>query len=147
MPRFRLQTALNVRSRIEKLKQKALAEQLQSVQKIKEQITLKEESLAQRSEDINQAKTQGFTVLQLQLHDQFKSRVKAEMKTLTKQMREQQQVTQVRQQALVKATQNRKVLEILKQRHQERVRQRQTKLENEQMDEIALNQYQSSRSS
>ena len=38
MYKFRLQTALNVRERVEKLKQKAVAEQLKVVRRLKEEI-------------------------------------------------------------------------------------------------------------
>ena len=56
MPRFRLETALHVRERLEKLYQKALAEQVQVEQQYRDRKQLMEETLNHHHKDLDEAK-------------------------------------------------------------------------------------------
>ena len=67
MPRFRLETALKVRERLEKLYQKALAEQVQIQQELRDHKKLMEGALETHDLNLNQSKKSGFTVMQLQM--------------------------------------------------------------------------------
>lgn len=139
MPQFSLQTALEVRERIEKLKQKEFAEQLQISQDIAQRIERHKAEIQQSSQNLNQLKNQGFTIAQLQFHEQFRKRTEAQMALLEQQLQEQKEVVSVKQQSLLKATQARRVLEILKEKEFERYRKKQERLERIEMDEIAQN--------
>ncbi len=139
MPKFSLQTALNVRERIEKLKQKEFAEQLKIAQDLKSQIEAYGVEFEQSKQNVNQLKNQRFTVAHLQFHDQFRKRLKQQTAVLEQQLQEQNEVVEVKQQNLIKATQDRRALEILKEKELKRFRKKQEKLERIEMDEIARN--------
>ena len=139
MPKFSLQTALDVRERIEKLKQKEFAEQLQIAQDIKSRMDACQVETQQSKQEVNQLKNQGFTIAHLQFHDQFRKRLKQQTEILEQQLQEQNETVAVKQKDLVKATQDRRALEILKEKELERFRKNQNRLERMEMDEIAQN--------
>ena len=141
MPKFRLQTALTVRERIEKLKQKALAEQLQVVQGIRSQMDSLNTAIANSNSTVNQAKSHGFTIAQLQMHERYNQRTKKEIQVLVQRLKEQESVTNRRQKELTQATQKRRVLEILKEKDAQRLKEEIDRQERAQMDEVSLNQY------
>ena len=114
MPRFRLETALKVRERLEKLYQKALAEQVQIQQELRDHKKLMEGALETHDLNLNQSKKSGFTVMQLQMSDHFKERMGLQMEVNQNQLKEQEQVIELKRQELTRATQKKRVLEILK---------------------------------
>ena len=75
MPRFRLETALKVRERLEKLYQKALAEQVQIQQELRDQRQLMERALDSNNLNLDQSKSTGFTIMQMQMSDHFRERM------------------------------------------------------------------------
>ncbi|MBF0278012.1 MAG: flagellar export protein FliJ [SAR324 cluster bacterium] len=139
MPKFSLQTALDVRERIEKLKQKEFAEQLQIAQEIKSRIDACDSELQQSRHEVNQMKNRGFTIGHLQFHDQFKKRIAQQTEVLEQQLVEQNELLEVNQKNLLKATQDRRALEILKEKELTRAREKQERTERTEMDEIAQN--------
>lgn len=139
MPQFSLQTALNVRERVERLKQKAFAEQLQVSQKIKNQIETIQKESKLSAEQLSSLKQQGFTITQLQFYGQYQKRLEQQIMILESQLKEQNEIVEVKQQELLKATQNRRVLEILKEKELQRFWKKQDRLERIEMDEIAQN--------
>lgn len=145
MPKFRLQTALKVRERIEKLKMKELAQQLQISQNIKSQIDGIHEARASSNSSIDQSKITGFTTLHLQLHDHYQSRLKYQLGVLERQVYEQEQVVGRKRKELVEATQKKKVLEILKEKEEKKFREEQERRERIEMDEISQNLHRANR--
>ena len=139
MPQFSLQTALEVRERLEKLKQKEFAEQLQVSQEISQKIATHQEAIQQSTDNLNQLKNQGFTIAQLQFYERFRQRTESQVHLLETQLQEQKEVVAVKQKNLLKATQARRVLEILKAKEAQRHRQKQDRMERLEMDEIAQN--------
>ena len=139
MPKFSLQTALDVRERIERLKQKEFAEQLQLAQEIQKRIADCKTEAQHSNQAVNQLKNQGFTIALLQFHEQFRHRLDQQIGVLEQQLAEQNEVVEVKQQNLLKATQDRRVLEILKEKEEERYRKKRDRLERLEMDEIARN--------
>lgn len=139
MPKFSLQTALEARERTEKLKQKEFAEQLQVSQEISQQIETHQEAAQRSTHHLNQLKHEGFTIAQLQFHERFRQRIDGQVGLLQHQLKEQKEVVAVKQKNLLKATQDRRVLEILKEKEAMRQRQEQERLERIEMDEIAQN--------
>ncbi|MBF0289275.1 MAG: flagellar export protein FliJ [SAR324 cluster bacterium] len=139
MPRFSMQTALDVRERIEKLKQKEFGEQLQVAQEIKSRIVESQEQIKQSHVYTNQLKNNGFTIAQLQFNQQFCQRMEQQIQVLEHQLQQQNEIVNRKQQSLLKATQDRRVLEILKEKEQQRYRKHQDRLDRLEMDEIAQN--------
>ncbi|MBF0349421.1 MAG: flagellar export protein FliJ [SAR324 cluster bacterium] len=141
MKPFKLQTALNVRQRFEKLKQKEFAEQLQVVQQIQTHMDEIKQSLSEREQQLDVSKRQGFTIMELQIHSNYQQGVKQDLKRLSRQLKEQQQLADSRQRVLIKATQKKRILEILKEKQESRYKEEQKRIEQAMMDEISQNQY------
>ena len=120
MPRFPLETALKDRERLEKLYQKALAEQVQIQQELRDQRQLIERALDSNNLNLDQFKCNGFTIMQMQMSDHFRERMTLQMDVNQNQLKEQEQVIELKRQELTRATQKKRVLEILKEKQQQR---------------------------
>ena len=137
MPRFRLETALKVRERLEKLYQKALAEQVQIQQQLRDQKKMMETALDAHRRDLNAARRTGFTIVQMQMSDQFRERITDKMETTENQLLEQEEVIELKRQELTRATQKKRVLEILKEKQEQRFKEEMERQERQEVDEIA----------
>ena len=137
MPRFRLETALKVRERLEKLYQKALAEQVQIQQELRDQRQLMERALDSNNLNLDQSKSTGFTIKQMQMSDYFRERMTLQMEVNQNQLKEQEQVIELKRQELTRATQKKRVLEILKEKQQQRFEEEMDRQERMEADEIA----------
>ena len=137
MPRFRLETALKVRERLEKLYQKALAEQVQIQQELRDQRQLMERALDSNNLNLDQSKSTGFTIKQMQMSDYFRERMTLQMEVNQNQLKEQEQVIELKRQELTRATQKKRVLEILKEKQQQRFEEEMHRQERMETDEIA----------
>ena len=137
MPRFRLETALKVRERLEKLYQKALAEQVQIQQQLRDQKKILETDLETHRRDLNTARHNGFTITQLRMSDQFCERLTYKMEKIKSQLREQKDVIELKRQELTRATQKKRVLEILKKNQTQRFQDEMERHERQEADEIA----------
>ena len=120
MPRFRLETALKVRERLEKLYQKALAEQVQIQQQLQDQKKMMETALNTHRRDLNAVRRTGFTIAQMQMSDKFNERMTDKIEKMENQLLEQEEVIELKRQELTKATQKKRVLEILKEKQEQR---------------------------
>lgn len=139
MASFSLQTALDVRERIEKVKQKEFAEQLQVSQEMKGRIGGFQQEVLQSNQQENELKSKGFTIPQLQFHDGFRRRLDYQKSILEGQLKEQDEIVGRKQQELLEATRKRRVLEILKEKELLRNRKKRERLDRIEMDEIAQN--------
>ena len=139
MPRFSLQTALKVRERLEKLYQKALAEELQLEQRIHRQQQTLNEAYQENLDHTNHAKQRGFTIMQLEMSDRFQDRLVQIQEVTDDQLRRQHEVVQLKRQELTQASQKKRVLEILKEKQQREFQEQQDRLERMEADEIAQN--------
>ena len=139
MNKFKLQTALKVRERLEKLYQKSFAEQVQVTQRLTDQLNILEETLEENNSAVDLAKRNGFTIADLVRANGFGQRLKYHQSVVQDQMIEQQELMERRRQELVSATQQKRVLEILREKHELRERERLQKEETFELDEISLN--------
>ncbi len=142
MFRFSLQTALNVRSRQEKLKMKALAEKLAVERDIQSQI----EQILQNTQDselnLNQAKeSKIFSVDQMRFLSRFKSKMKVDLTRCHEQLAIAKKDVWEKQQDLIEASKTKKTLEILKEKEEKRYLENISNIERRSMDEIAGNQF------
>ena len=76
MNKFKLQTALKVRERLEKLYQKSFAEQVQVTQRLTDQLNILEEAFQENSSAVDLAKRNGFTIADLVRANGFGQRLK-----------------------------------------------------------------------
>ena len=139
MNKFKLQTALKVRERLEKLYQKSFAEQVQVTQRLTDQLNILKEAFEENNSAVDLAKRNGFTIADLVRANGFGQRLKYHQSVVQDQMIEQQELMERRRQELVSATQQKRVLEILREKHELRERERLQKEETFELDEISLN--------
>jgi len=139
MNKFKLQTALKVRERLEKLYQKSFAEQVQVTQRLTDQLNILESAFEENNSAVDLAKRNGFTIADLVRANGFGQRLKYHQSVVQDQMIEQQELLERRRQELVSATQQKRVLEILREKHELRERERLQKEETFELDEISLN--------
>ena len=139
MNKFKLQTALKVRERLEKLYQKSFAEQVQVTQRLTDQINILEEAFQENSSAVDLAKRNGFTIADLVRANGFGQRLKYHQSVVQDQMTEQQELMERRRQELVSATQQKRVLEILREKHALREREKLQREETFELDEVSLN--------
>ena len=139
MNKFKLQTALKVRERLEKLYQKSFAEQVQVTQRLTDQLNILEDAFEENNSAADLAKRNGFTIADLVRANGFGQRLKYHQSVVQDQMIEQQELMERRRQELVSATQQKRVLEILREKHELRERERLQKEETFELDEISLN--------
>ena len=139
MPRFSLETALKVRERLEKLYQKALAEQLLLEQQHRDRKKLMEEALDIHNSDLDKAKAEGVTINQLLIGGNFHQRIKQHLELTQVQLNEQLEVVELKRQELTQATQKKRVLEILKEKEGDKFKAETERLERLEADEIAQN--------
>ena len=139
MPRFSLETALKVRKRLEKFYQKALADEVQAEQQYKENLELMSSALDVHTKDLDDAKENGLTISQLILGGHFQQRIEQQMELIGYQLKEQQEVVDLKRHELTLATQKKRVLEILKDKENKKYIDEMERLERLEADEIAQN--------
>ena len=139
MPRFSLETALKVRKRLEKFYQKALADEVQAEQQYKERLQLMSSALEKHNKDLDDAKENGLTISQLILGGHFQQRIEQQMELNEYQLKEQQEVVDLKRHELTLATQKKRVLEILKDKENKKYTDEMERLERLEADEIAQN--------
>ena len=139
MPRFTLETALKVRKRLEKFYQKALADEVQAEQQYKEKLELMSSAIDVHNKDLDDAKENGLTISQLILGGHFQQRIEQQMELIGYQLKEQQEVVDLKRHELTLATQKKRVLEILKDKENKKYIDEMEHLERLEADEIAQN--------
>ena len=139
MPRFSLETALKVRERLEKLYQKALAEQVQLEIQHRDRKKLMQDALEIYNNDLDKAKAEGVTLNQLLLGGLFQQRVEQHLEHTQDLLNEQLEVVELKRHELTQATQKKSVLEILKGKEIQKYKAEMERLERLEADEIAQN--------
>ena len=139
MFKFRLQSVLEVRERMARLRQKDFAESLARHQVLEAQMEAHEAKLARAGQFVESQKRSSPTVLSLQLYGNFQRRVRGEMALIEGQIREQAQELEATRGRLVEAKRAQRSLEILRDKAQGRFEQAQSRLERVTMDEVASN--------
>jgi flagellar FliJ protein len=136
---FRLQHVLEVRERLERLKQKDYSLALLDWQSLMTGIDQRQQTIARAAEHVDSLKQTSPTTLPLMLHGFYRKRLTAEIETLREQVREQEQVLEVKRKELVESRRARRTLEILKDKQKARYDESQKRLERVTMDEVAAN--------
>ena len=139
MPRFSLETALKVRKRLEKFYQKALADEVQAEQQYKEKLDLMSSALNVHNKDLKDAKENGLTISRLILGGHFQKRIEQQIELIEYQLKDQQEVVDLKRHELTQATQKKRVLEILKDKENKKYTDEMERLERLEADEIAQN--------
>jgi len=139
MKRFRLETALKVRERLEKLYQKALAEQVMLEQQYRDRKKLMQDALSNYNNELDEAKAHDVTINQLLMGGHFQQRIEQQLELTQDQLNDQLEVVELKRHELTQATQKKRVLEILKEKEIKKLRDETERLERLEADEIAQN--------
>ena len=134
---FSLQNVLEVRERFEKIKYKEYSAELLVQQGLEEQLQVRTGALGQAATDIDQTKKITTSALPMQLFNQYRQRLKVEIRVLEDQLREQSEVVEVKRKELVEARRSHKALEILREKEFKRYQKALERRERAVMDEIA----------
>lgn len=141
MFRFRLQSVLEVRERMARLRQKEFAEVLSRHQVLEAEVEAHEAHLERAARYVDDVKRSSPSVFPLALFGNFQRRVKGEMAQIQEQMREQRQELEAKRSALVEAKRAQRSLEILRDKARDRYERELTRQERATMDEVASNYY------
>ena len=104
-----------------------------------DQLNILEEAFQENSSAVDLAKRNGFTIADLVRANGFGQRLKYHQSVVQDQMTEQQELMERRRQELVSATQQKRVLEILREKHALREREKLQREETFELDEVSLN--------
>jgi flagellar export protein FliJ len=136
---FSLQNVLEVRERFEKIKYKEYSAELLVQQGLQGQLRTRVNSLRQSSSDIDRTKQVTRTPLPMQLFNQYRRRLNAEIELLEQQLREQGEAVEVKRKELVEARRSHRALEILREKEFKRYQKALERRERAVMDEVASN--------
>lgn len=140
MFKFSLQTALDIRQRLEKVKQKELAEKLAIEQQVKDAIQTIHQNVQSADQGLNESKMgKSFTIHQMKMLSNFKNRMDVKLEQHSKELDTAQKEVSEKQQKLIEAARDRKTLEILKEKEFKKKLEKQNALDRKNMDEVALN--------
>ena len=137
MFRFRLQSVLNVRERISKLRLKDFSEVQSRVQTLHERMEENQRAVAMAGRSLDREKQANLTVFSLQQHGRFRSRIQGENQRLAEQIREQRQELEAKRKSLVEARRAQRTLEILRDKASSAFEEKQQRHERSQLDEIS----------
>lgn len=139
MFKFSLQTVLEVRERLEKIKYKEFSSLLHERQRLDDEVQIRKTQIDGAASKLDEVRRQGITAAPLQLYTHFRQRLNSEIETITGQLREQEQALEEKRKELVEARRAHRAIEILKERELERYEQAQRRQERAVMDEVAAN--------
>ena len=137
MFRFRLQSVLNVRERLARLRLKDFSEVQARVMGLNERMEENKHSVAKAGRSLDQAKQGLLTVFALQQHGRYRDRLQGENRRLAEQVREQRQELESKRKFLVEARRAQRTLEILRDKAANRHEELQQRHERAQLDEIS----------
>ena len=104
-----------------------------------EKLELMSSALDGHNKDLDDAKENGLTISQLILGGHFQQRIEQQMELIEYQLKEQQEVVDLKRHELTLATQKKRVLEILKDKENKKYIDEMERLERLEADEIAQN--------
>ena len=136
---FRLQSVLDVRERMARLKQKEFAEVLARHQLLEDEIVRNETALARATRHADEVKRSSPSLAPLGLFGNFQRRIKGDMARIQEHMREQAQELEAKRSALVEAKRAQRSLEILRDKVRARYEHALSRQERAAMDEVASN--------
>ncbi len=138
---FSLQTVLEVRERLEKIKYKEFSGMLYQQQQMSAEMQSRKNQIAESAAKLDEVRRQGITAAPLQLYSNFRERLNSEIELIAEQYREHEQAVEEKRKELVEARRAHRAIEILRDRELERHERTQIRQDRAIMDEIAANYY------
>ena len=141
MFQFRLQSILEVRERISRIRQKEFSEVLFHRQQMESEIHDRENHLSRAASFVDKGRRSNLTLHPLEMFHNYKTRLNSEIELINEQMRMQDQELEEKRKALVEAKRAQRTLEILRDKEQQRYQKELNRRERATMDEVASNYF------
>lgn len=138
---FRLQSVLEVREKLARLRQKEFSDVLAIRQGMEGQIEQHRGDLSHAVQYIDAIKRTSPTAYPMELFGHYRERIEGEIALISEQMREQDQELESKRSSLVEAKRAQRTLEILREKERIRYDREQSRRERVTMDEVASNYY------
>ncbi|MGB4598919.1 MAG: flagellar export protein FliJ [Trichlorobacter sp.] len=135
---FELHQVLNYRIDLERLRKQDFATARQDLDRASDKLEQERNGVATLSKDFAEQQDQLTSVVELQLYTDFFARKRDEIKTQQERVAALDRILEDRRGELVQATQDKKVLEALKEKKEQAFRQEQQRREREFLDEMAV---------
>lgn len=135
---FELHQVLNYRTDLERLRKQDFATARQDLDRASDKLEQERDGVATLSKDFAERQGQLNSVVELQLYTDFFARKREEIKTQQERVAALDGILENRREELVQATQDKKVLEALKEKKEQVFRQEQQRKEREFLDEMAV---------
>ena len=116
-----------------------LAEQIQIEKQHRDIIKVMQDALDFHNNDLDFAKKNGLTINQLLIGNDFQSRIKKNLGIRFEQLKDHLEIVELKRQELTKATQKKRVFEILKEKEINKFNNEKERLYRQEVDEIAQN--------
>jgi len=136
--KFKLQTVLNHRQRLENLAQQRLADSLRREAQLHQQITVQKAELNTLQQEFTDRQQNGITVDELQLFGLSIQRHRKALRELLEQAERQRREVAGNREQLADAAREKKLLENLKEKKEAEQRYHEGRLETAKLDDIAL---------
>ncbi|OQY19098.1 MAG: flagellar export protein FliJ [Desulfobacteraceae bacterium 4572_35.1] len=138
MKSFKLQAVLDHRQRLEDLAQQTLAQAIQRERELMSCITDETASLAQICRSYEERQAEGMHAHEFMLYENRINHKRQKLQDLDRQLGESRQQVQESRQALATASQEKKLLEKLKEKKLDEVKRELQRQEMIQIDEVAI---------
>jgi flagellar FliJ protein len=135
---FELRQVLNYRLDLERMRKQDFATARQDLDRASDKLEQERDGVATLSKDFVERQSQLNSVVELQLYTDFFARKREEIKTQQERVVALDRVLEDRREELVQATQDKKVLEALKEKKEHAFRQEQQRKERDFLDEMAV---------
>ena len=136
--KFKLQTVLNHRQRLENLAQQRLADSLRREAQLQQQIAVQKAELNTLQQEFTDRQQNGITVDELQLFGLSIQRHRKALRELLEQAERQRREVAGNREQLADAAREKKLLENLKEKKEAEQRYHEGRLETAKLDDIAL---------
>ena len=136
---FRLQHVLDVRERLERLRQKEYSLVLLEWQRLTQSIAECQLSLARSAQTVDGLRQTSPSPVPMQWHAHYRRRLDADLQRLGQELREKEQLLEARRMELVESRRARRTLEILRDKQRARYEERRSRQDRVEMDEVAAN--------
>ena len=136
---FRLQHVLDVRERLERLRQKEYSLVLLEWQQLTHAIEECRQRKARSAQTVDGLRQTSPSPVPMQWHAQYRQRLDAELQRLGQELREKEQLLEARRMELVESRRARRTLEILRDKQRARYEESMSRQDRIAMDEVAAN--------
>jgi flagellar protein FliJ len=138
MKPFRLQTVLNYKKRLENIAQKSLLNCFEEQSSLKTEKQMEKEEVQRLCEELQKAKQKNIILSEVMLYEEFIHIKKKHMDDISRKVEALDSEIKQKKEELVKVRQEKKALEILKEKREEEEKRKQKHSENIFLDEAAI---------